>query len=485
MGGDKTGEKIFLQMDLRKSLERDADGNVIFTVEASNENLDMEGQRVLQSALLGTKSHFLKNGVVSKDHRHRRPNGGGGFDIDEEFVIGEPLDVTTDGASTLVRGKLYAGNRHARKFIELLDQGSSRVKASVGGLVPRVKESVENGRKVGRVVSVLWDDLALTIAPVNSTVGPAVSMAKSLSGAEFVKALFAGGGADASAFTGGRALQPESVERKNISAGMNFANIDERAVAALVGAIADGEVTGEGDAESFLAGYGISGDDARAVARALCNKGKQFTEVFPMARKNAWDEVKSALRKSVGGARGEDDSGDGVDGVGGGDGGDGDGDGFQDAGPVVKALSAKVEELQETIGAMAEAQAILLERSDAMQKSLSAGMLALMERTEGVLASPAPRRGAVTPLEAALAKALGGGPGGMGGDRGGGGTLRPFTAATMDRAADILTKAVADGEIDVHTCGKFETQMNKSVGKAAYPFTEDFVEFMRRKEAGI
>ena len=57
-------EQIFLQMHLQKALQRDADGNVIFTVEASNENLDIEQQRVLQSALLSTKDYFLKSGVV-------------------------------------------------------------------------------------------------------------------------------------------------------------------------------------------------------------------------------------------------------------------------------------------------------------------------------------------------------------------------------------------------------------------------------------
>ena len=58
-------------MRLCKSLQKDSNGNVIFEVEASNENLDVEDQRVLQAALMKTKDHFLKNGVVSKDHMHR------------------------------------------------------------------------------------------------------------------------------------------------------------------------------------------------------------------------------------------------------------------------------------------------------------------------------------------------------------------------------------------------------------------------------
>jgi hypothetical protein len=58
-------------MQLNKALQRDADGNVIFTVEASNESLDLEGQRVLQSALLGTKDYFSSETLNTK---HRGKN---------------------------------------------------------------------------------------------------------------------------------------------------------------------------------------------------------------------------------------------------------------------------------------------------------------------------------------------------------------------------------------------------------------------------
>ena len=471
-------DKIFLQMQLAKSLERDLDGNVIFTVEASNENLDIEGQRVLQAALLNTKDYFLKSGVVSKDHKHRKMNKNGTFDIDEDYVIGEPMDVFVDGTSTLVRGKLYVDNEYAQKFIKLLDAGSSRVKASVGGLVPRVKKVLENGREVGNIESVLWDDLALTIAPVNPTVEPAVSMAKSLTSVEFVKALSAGYGTDSAAFTGGRALQKEDVEHEKI-----LLSVNDQAIASLVGAIADGDVTGLDEALAFLSDYGISKADGYDIARSVCNKSNLFTEVFPMAKSSLWDKIKSDLRKSISGKKPEDDdepsqSGEDED-IEGDDDEDGD---FEDAGPVVKALTDKIGELQTAIDTMVKAQAIVLERvekSETMQKSLGEGILAIMDRTEEVISSPAPRRGAVTQLEAAMAKAMGGGAAADGVSQGA--ALRPFTPATIDRAKDILTKAVSDGELDVITCGRYETQMNKSVGKAAYPFTPDFVAFMQQK----
>jgi hypothetical protein len=474
-------DKIFLQMQLAKSLERDADGNVIFTVEASNENLDIEQQRVLQSALMGTKDYFLKNGVVSKDHKHRTFRESGGYDLNEEYVIGEPLEVMTKGTKTLVKGKLYAKNPFAQKFIELLDSGSTRVRASVGGLVPRVKKAFENGREVGKVVSVLWDDLALTIAPVNPTVEPAVSMAKSLSSMEFVKALSAGYGTDAANFTGGRALQKEDVEHEKI-----LLSVNDKIISSLVGAIASGDVTGLEEAESFLADYGISNADAQEIIKAVCKKSNLFTEVLPMAKSSFWDKIKEDLRKSTSGKKPENDeepkdkpegsNNDDVD-------DEDETEGYEDAGPLVKALSEKVDELQTVIETMAKAQAVMLERfkdSETLQKSIGEGILAVMDRTEEVLASPTPRKGAVTQLEAAMAKAQGGGAADAGTPASCGG-LKPFTAATFDKAKDILTKAVSDGEIDVFTCGRFETQINKSMGKVSFPFTADFVEFMRKK----
>ena len=268
-------EQIFLELNLSKALDKDEFGNVIFEAEASNENLDIEQQRVLQSALLSTKDYFLKNGVISKDHKHRTFKKGGAFDIHEEFVIGEPIDVYTDGLRTFVKGKLYPNNEHAQKFIDLFATGSTRIKSSVGGLVPRIKKTIENGKKIGEVISVLWDDLALTITPVNPTVEPAVSMAKSLSSLEFVKALSVGYGTDSATFTGGRALQKEEAEDEEIPFVVN-----EKAVIALVGAINDGDVTDGEDAETFLSDYGIQKSDAGDILQAVCKKSKQFLEVI-------------------------------------------------------------------------------------------------------------------------------------------------------------------------------------------------------------
>ncbi|MDR0709745.1 MAG: hypothetical protein LBF77_06740 [Spirochaetaceae bacterium] len=204
-----------------------------------------------------------------------------------------------------------------------------------------------------------------------------------------------------------------------------------------------------------------------------------------MAKNSIWDKIKEDLIKSISGKKPEDDPEPQAGAGAGQDPGNGDGDDdYEDAAPLVKALAERLDELQTSIETMSNAQALMLERfekSETMQKSLGEGILAIMDRTEEVLASPAPRKGAVTQLEAAMAKAMGGGTTDGGSAAGGGGGLKPFTPATFDKAKDILTKAVSDGEIDVITCSGYETQINKSMGRAAYPFTDDFVEFMRKK----
>ena len=205
------------------------------------------------------------------------------------------------------------------------------------------------------MVSVLWDDLALTIAPVNPTVGSAVSMAKSLSSAEFVKALTAGYGTDSSAFTGGRALQKEDAGHEKIPLSANAAFI-----AGLVGAIADGTVTDLEEAELFLADYGISNADAREIIRAVCKKSNIFTEVLPMAKSSFWDKIKNDLRKSISGKKPEDDEEPKENPEGSNPDDEDDDEEYEDAGPIVKALSEKVGELQTTIETMAKAQAVML-----------------------------------------------------------------------------------------------------------------------------
>jgi hypothetical protein len=484
--------EIFLQMELKKgSLGTDENGNWVFDVEASNENLDFEGQRVLQNALLNSKEYFLSNGVVSKDHLHQRTQKGGNILFDESYVIGEPKKVYVQDGKVRVQGCLYKSNEYAQEFAKLLTDNSTRVKASVGGLFPKVVKRKENGVDVGNVVSVLWNDLALTIAPVNPTVGPAV-LVKSLSSFEFVKSLSAGYGADAATFSGGRALQKEDTEHEKIEVQLN----DEAAIESLVGAITDGDAEDLEEAEEFLNGYGISKAVAREMIRGIVENSNEFLEVLPMAKGSLWDEVAGRLRKALGKSGDDDVDPDKLEqGAGGDEGGDGGGekdedtatvskalsDQFEDATPVMKALAEHIEKLEETTDVLAKSLAALAEQNTQnaeIQKSIGEGMLAIMEGQKQFAASAAPRRSAVSALDAMLKGGFGGGsaiPGAGGGAR----RHQQFTHADLDDAKDILCKAVSTKTLTVLEATQAETQINKSILNPAYQIDERFVKILR------
>lgn len=188
--------------------QEDENGNYIFEVEASNENLDLQNQRTLQSALMKSKEYFLTNGVISDDHQHKTRNPDGTVESHKDKIIGEPISVRTDGKSTYVKGILYKGVEAAKDYINLLKNGSKLVKASIGGIMPTIRKEKDGTETV---TSFMWNDLALTTSPVNWTVGSA-RFAKSMEMVDFCKSLEAGSGFNAPDFESGRSLQKEDIE---------------------------------------------------------------------------------------------------------------------------------------------------------------------------------------------------------------------------------------------------------------------------------
>ena len=212
MDDDKTqgGGEFYLEASICKSgCKTDDAGNCLFEVEASNENLDFQNQKVLQRALMDSRDNFLRYGVISNDHLHHGQGLNGEKITCPENIIGEPVDVRTDGGKTIVTAKLYRSNPIARTFIRLLKDGSTRIRASIGGIFPKVRRLMDGTEAV---TSLVWNDLALTATPVNNTVGCA-HLVKSYSAGEFVKALCAGAVTDAAAKEGGAALVEEDVRK--------------------------------------------------------------------------------------------------------------------------------------------------------------------------------------------------------------------------------------------------------------------------------
>lgn len=284
--------EVYLQMAINKANpgEIDSDGNYVFEVEASNENLDLQNQIVQQKALTGSKEYFLTNGVISDDHQHKTRDENGNVETHKDKIIGEPLKVWTDGSKTFVKGKLYGNNKYAKDYINLLKAGSTRVHASVGGIMPKVRKNADGTETV---TSFMWNDLALTCSPVNWTVGSA-KFAKSMSNVDFVKALTAGNGVDASAFEGGRAMQGEEKEDGivNMLDTKTIEKSDEEIIQELVQTMTEEIIDSEDKMIEWLMNRGFDEDKARETAREIIKEGER-----KMA-KGFFNSISSILNKS-------------------------------------------------------------------------------------------------------------------------------------------------------------------------------------------
>ncbi|MGH7238593.1 MAG: hypothetical protein ACREHG_00855, partial [Candidatus Saccharimonadales bacterium] len=186
-------------MTLLKASEEE--GKWIMYLEASNEALDQEDESVLQKALKDAAPYYLEHGNISWDHKHKDLK----TDFDPKYIIGEPLDVafTDDTRQTLVKGVLYKYNKLAQSLMDNLMSGSTRFGSSVGGYTLHKDELRKS------VDQVYWDEIAITWKPVNDLTLGTVGLVPYR---EFVKALTAGSGVDASTYTGGRALISEYLQ---------------------------------------------------------------------------------------------------------------------------------------------------------------------------------------------------------------------------------------------------------------------------------
>lgn len=274
--------RIYLDLVMSKSVSTDEHGNYIIEAEASNENLDFDGQVVLQRALLDSKDYFLKNGILSWDHLHLRNN-------DPSYIIGQPIGVEKRGTKTFVKAVLFKGNKIAEDVVSKLKSGATIIKTSVGGKRPVIVTDFDTKLKkpVEKVASVLWDELAITFKPVNQTLSPV-----SLSSAAFVKSLSAGYVTDSATATGGGALGVQDLEG---------ADRKKKAIHAVVTAIAVGDVKTPEDGLSVLADNGVESKEASDILEEVVNRRRKLKEVFHMDANltKSFDEAIEELEKAM------------------------------------------------------------------------------------------------------------------------------------------------------------------------------------------
>ena len=454
---------IYLNLEIRKSKGKVDDfGNYLFEVEASNENLDLQNQIVLQNALMESKEEFLKGGVISYNHLHKRKDEKGNVIADDSMIIGEPVDVLFDEKTkkTIVKGKLYATNEKAKDIIKMLKAGSTRVRASIGGIFPKIIKNVKTG--VEKITHVLWNDLALTTMPVNNTVGYAV-FAKSMTATQFVeslpieikKSLCAGYNTDSATTTGGQALIPEDTNTKTIDATetaqtlkANTPDADiQEAVAGLVEMLNRGRVNGKQDAADYLVAHGVPKEKTREIIAELIDQGGL------MIKKSFSDSVASLLKSLVGRSGNGDDD----------DNNEGGGDDVSGE-EVLKALDAEIT---------------------AMHKSIQAHQEQIQDlggAIEGIAQMIYAIGNQQLPPQSVLNKSFGGA-----GGANGGGTPAPTqqgrpTEDDLYRVQGVLQRCVQEGKIDMIKSSMISSDMQKCM-RTGQPMKDEYYKFLQKELA--
>jgi hypothetical protein len=176
----------------------------------SNENRDIQSERLLQAALMKSRDHFLKHGNLDIDHLSLiGPKLGMTPAEAKSYEVGVPVDVAQDG-EICVKGEVYRGDGIAAKMANwfwdsLHTDPPHRYWPSVGGRTLDWEPSPEGDRLIKAVE---WTNLAFAREPVNRTV-KAVSL---LPLEPFCKAITAGfAETDTSKMSGGRAVQLQSM----------------------------------------------------------------------------------------------------------------------------------------------------------------------------------------------------------------------------------------------------------------------------------
>jgi hypothetical protein len=217
----------------------------VLYMEASNERVDLQGEKVLAKSLQDSSEHFLRYGNIDLDHRTLLAPAQAG-DNPYRWEIGHPVAVSSEGGRTLVKALLYQGEGPMAENANLVWESLTRLSPparwypSVGGQVlergtetdPLTKAAVPVIRRVR------WTNIGLSRTPVNSAVSPVSTIpvevfAKCLTAEgclDLTKALEAGYGTDSAALSGGGALRVQSLDSKpqaTLPGGVSYLNARE------------------------------------------------------------------------------------------------------------------------------------------------------------------------------------------------------------------------------------------------------------------
>lgn len=233
----------------------------IVYMQASNEIRDQEGDIIEMSALKKARDYYLSHGVLSWNHQHKLKQ-------DPKYIVGEPMDVEfTSKNETILKGFLYKENDIAQNIMKNIRSGAKKLGASIGGGILHKSQDK-------KVSAVIWDETAITHCPVNDGTLGNVQIVPF---AEFMKALTAGSGVDASSFSGGRAMTPESMQGATVEMIGNRSRLEwDDIFTSLAKAIATDVVTNYNELVDFCSSnLGLNRDEIKAVGQTVANYFKR------------------------------------------------------------------------------------------------------------------------------------------------------------------------------------------------------------------
>lgn len=258
---------------LKASPMTEGDERILY-LEASNEDVDHQGEIVMQKALSDSADYYLRHGNVDLSHYSLLGPKSGIPDF-MSYEVGKPIAVRVDGRRTFVKAQLYRGDSPMAKNANMVwdsitkQSPPSRWYPSVGGavLAKSIKIDPKTRERVAVIEKVRWNNIALDRCPVNKTVpevstAPVGVFAKSLGGFVLSKALEAGYGTDSAALTDGAALRTQSLH------GADYGRLREATAAA----IRDGKIkTPAADSIMQYAAteFGLSLDEAAGFTERL------------------------------------------------------------------------------------------------------------------------------------------------------------------------------------------------------------------------
>ena len=220
-------EFVRFDMMMKARPATEGDDRIIY-VEASTEARDQEGEVVLSKALRDSLDVFMKFGVLDLDHKSM-PSVAIKYGIPQEdcpkWILGQPVAVKFDGDKTLVKARLRQGDTPLAAQANQVWDGLTKLNppdryyASVGGsvLAREVRIDPKNGDRIPVITKTRWNNLALSLQPVNQHLDAASTLpigtfAKAFGGFVLSKALEAGTATDAAAMVGGQALGQQSLD---------------------------------------------------------------------------------------------------------------------------------------------------------------------------------------------------------------------------------------------------------------------------------